>query len=241
VSAVGGTLAPRVVDAYGGGERWRAATAVEARISMGGFLLRMKGHPERTLTDMRTYTEIEHPHVRVEPIDAAGNVGILDGHDVRIETPDGRVVAARTDNRRHLPYHGLRLFRWDRLDALYFVAYTQWLYNAFPPLLWRDDVEWRQVDDSILEAQFPTHVPVHSQVGRYYFDADSGLLQRMDYTAVVFGNWAKAVHLVEAHGHTDGVPWPSRRRVYGRKPDGTPRLERSPLMVKLDVHEWRLV
>jgi hypothetical protein len=236
-----GTLASRVVDAYGGERRWREASAVEARISMGGLLLKLKGHPARTLRDLRTHTEIARPHVRVEPIDEDGNVGVLDGHDLRREAPDGTILEERPNARSRLPYHGLRLLHWDRLDALYFIGYTQWTYNAFPALLWRDDITWRQVGDDVLEARFSPQLPTHSEVQQFHFDRETGLLRQMDYTAEVFGGWANAVHLVEAHGEADGVPFPSRRRVWSRHRDGSARTAPAPLMISLDVHEWRLV
>jgi hypothetical protein len=234
-------LGERVVEAYGGESRWRGATAVEARISMGGLMLRMRGHPERTLRNMRTRTEIERPHVRVEPIDDKGNVGVLDGHDVRIERPDGTLVAEQRNIRSLLPNKGLRWLRWSRLEALYFIAYTQWTYNAFPALLWRSDIEWRQVSDHVLEASFAPELPTHSTIQRFHIDPSTALLRQMDYTAEVFGSYAKAVHIVEAHEESGGVPYPSRRRIWSRKRDGSARTSPAPLMVKLDVHEWQLV
>src|ERR687888_317615 len=77
VTTMSSGLIPRVFEAYGGEDRWRAASAVEARISMGGFLLRLKGQLERSLRDLRTRTQLDRPHVRVEPIDREGNIGIL--------------------------------------------------------------------------------------------------------------------------------------------------------------------
>jgi len=234
-------LKRRVFDAYGGEDRWRAARAVEARISMGGLLLRLKGQPERSLRDLKTRTEIERPHVRVEPIDRHGNIGILDGHDVRIERPDGGLVSEQRNIRPLYPARGGRWLRWRRLDALYFIGYTQWIYNAFPPLLWRDDIEWRQVGDHVLEARFAAHLPTHSSVQRFHIDPATGLVRQLDYTAEVFGSWAKGAHVIEAHGESDGVPYPLRRRVWSRKPDGTPRTSPAPLMIWLDAHEWRLL
>jgi hypothetical protein len=240
-TAQASALGAQVLEAYGGESRWRDATAVEARISMGGLMLRMRGHPERSMQNMRTRTEIAQPHVRVEPIDKDGNVGILDGHDVRIERPNGTAVSEQRNIRSLLPNKGVRWLRWSRLEALYFIAYTQWTYNSFPASLWRDDIDWREVADHVLEARFAPELPTHSAVQRFHIDPSTGLLRQMDYTAEVFGSYAKAVHIVEAHEQSEGIPYPSRRRVWSRKPDGTARTSPAPLMVKLDVHEWRLV
>jgi hypothetical protein len=239
VASVQSRLAAKIVDAYGGAERWQNASAVDTQITMGGLLLKLKGHAESSLSNLRAHTEIERPYVRVEPIDDDGNVGVLEGHDVRCETPDGQVLQERPDTRRLFPAKGRRWLHWDRLDALYFVGYTQWIYNAFPALLWRDDIEWIEVGERTLEAHFAPELPTHSAVQQFHFE-DTGLLRQMDYTAEVFGSWAKAAHVVEEHRETDGIPWPSRRRVWARRPDGSPRTSPQPLMVKLDVHEWRL-
>ena len=47
VASVQSRLAARIADAYGGVERWRNASAVETQITMGGLLLKLKGHTER--------------------------------------------------------------------------------------------------------------------------------------------------------------------------------------------------
>jgi hypothetical protein len=107
---------------------------------MGGLLLKLKGHSESSLSNLRAHTEIGRPYVRVEPIDDDGNVVVLEGHDVRCETPDGQVLEERPEIRRLFPKKSRRRLHWDRLDALYFVAYTQWTYNALPALLSRDDI-----------------------------------------------------------------------------------------------------
>jgi hypothetical protein len=232
-------LLERVVNAYGGEQRWSRATAVETRISMGGLMLRLKGHPAASLSNMRARTEIAHPSVRVEPIDADGNVGVLDGQTVRLETPGGRTLDERPNVRQTLT-RGKKLLRWDRLDACYFIGYTQWSYNAFPALLWRDDVTWRKASDNTFEVEFAPELPTHSAVQLFHIDPTTGLLRGMEYTAEVFGGFAKAAHVVETHGDSDGIPYPSRRRIWSRKKDGSPRTS-GPLMISLDVHEWRLL
>jgi hypothetical protein len=46
---------------------------------------------------------------------------------------------------------------------------------------------------------------------------------RLDYTAEVFGTWAKAAHYCWDHKNFSGLIVPTRRRVFPRKNDGTPR------------------
>jgi hypothetical protein len=90
-----------------------------------------------------------------------------------------------------------------------------------------------------MEATFGPGIPSHSAVQRFHFDPETGLLRQHDYTAEVFGGWAKAANVVLAHGEWDGVPYPSRRWVTPRKPDGKPR--RFPLLVGIEISDWRLV
>jgi hypothetical protein len=232
-------LLERVLAAYGGRARWTAATAVEDTFTLGGLLLRLKG--TKGLENVNGSVVVHEPRVRITPVDERGSVGVLEGHDVRLETPEGEVMASRPNARSKFPY-GRRLFRWDLLDLLYFAGYTQWTYMAFPALLLRDDVRWTQIGETTLEGRFPPHLPTHCEVQRFHFDPESALLRYYEYTADIFGPWAKGGHVIAAHRTWDGVPFPSTRRVWSRRRDGTPREGgRYPLMMFLDVHEAHIV
>jgi hypothetical protein len=231
-----GTLADRVVAAYGGAARWRAAGAVEATVSCGGLLFRWKRGAGFRRLGVRAETGA--PRARLQPIDRQGSAGVLDGHDVRIEGADGRVVASRPDARRYFPY-GRRLFWWDRLDMVYFLGYAMWNYLTLPALVLRDDIAWREVAEDTLEARFPPHLPAHCDYHRFHFDRATSLLKRYDYTAEVFGNWAKAAHLILAHERSDGVPYTAVRRVKPRLPNG--KVAPLPLLIWADVHDFRVV
>jgi hypothetical protein len=228
--------AKRALDAYGGEARWRAATAVKARVSAGGLAFRQKWRP--TFRDLGVEAEIAEPLVRLHPLDRRESVGILDGPAVRIENADGEVLASRSDPRSRFPY-GRRLLWWDRLDQVYFAGYALWNYLTFPALLLRDDIDWTEVSDTTLEARFPSHLPTHCERQRFYIDPATGLLKQHDYTAEVIGGWARAAHVVLEHGAWEGIPFPSKRRITPRRSDGRPR--RWPVLVWIEVHEWRLV
>jgi hypothetical protein len=227
-------LAQRVVDAYGGAERWNSATAVEATVTARGFafLARTRGG----IHNMSVRAEIARPYVTGK---APGKreVEVLDGNSVRIEDAAGNVIASRDDPRRFFP-GGRRTFRWDRLDAAFFSGYALWNYLTFPALLLRKDITWKQVSDTTLEASFPPELPTHSPVQQFHFHLETALLRQHDYTAKVFGAWAKAANVVLEHGTWHGIPYPSRRRVTPRRPDGTPRP--FPLLVGILVKDWRL-
>jgi hypothetical protein len=181
---------------------------------------------------------VPEPRVLMERIDRKGRRAIFEASSVRIETRDGRPVSRRDDPRRYFP-GGRRAFRWDELDEIYFSGYASWNYLTFPRLLLRDDIDWEMVAETTLEARFPDGFPTHSQVQRFHFDPETGLLRQHDYTAEVFGDWAAAANVVLKHREHDGIPYPSRRRVTPRRADGTPR--RGPVLVDIRIRDWRLV
>ena len=230
------TIAGRVVAAYGGEARWKAASAVEATISAGGlaFLSKWRGG----FRQLHVKAELADPRTRLSHIDRRGGTGVLDGQTVHIENERSQVVASRSDPRSKFPY-GRRLLWWDSLDLTYFAGYAFWNYLTFPALLLRDDIGWEEVSDGSLEAHFPPHLPTHCDRQRFHFESDTGLLRQHDYTAEVLGGWAKAAHVILEHESWEGIPFPSRRRVLPRRPDGRPRS--GPVLIWIDVHEWRLV
>jgi hypothetical protein len=233
-----GALAQQMLETYGGEGRWRAATAVEGRLTIGGSLFRWKRRGEGHWPSVQIRVETAGPRTRFDPIDRAGNVAVLDGHTVRIERPDGTLVEER-QNARTKPY-GRKLFAWDVVDIGYFFGYTMWNYLALPALLMRDDIAWSEVSADTLEARFPPEIPTHSPVQRFHLDLDTGRLRQHDYTAKVFGGWAKAAHMITEHRDYDGLTAPSKRRVKPRAGDKGGPLP-FPLLIWADVHEYRLV
>lgn len=228
-------LAERVLEAYGGAERWQAAAAVQATVTAWGFafIMKMRGG----IRDMHVECDLSRPRVVSWSDRNPGVQRIFDGTSVRIETSTGETVASRADPRRGFPY-GRRLFYWDRLDEVYFSSYAIWNYVTFPALLMRGDIEWTAPSENTLEARFPPELPTHSPVQQFHIDPATNLLCQHDYTAEVFGNWATAANVVLTHGDSDGIPYPSHRRVTPRKADGTPR--RFPLLVDIRISDWRL-
>jgi len=203
----------RVVEAYGGVERWRRAGHVKAEVRVGGLIpwLKMRRPPEV----MSVRAVIRRPHVRLEPIDRAGHVGVLDGRDVRLEEADGTVIEVRPDARRLFPY-GRRLFVWDALDLTYFLGYAIWQYVSLPALLMRRDMEWRTRRDGVLECTFPEWLPSHSSRQAFYYNAQTARLEAMEYVAEVLGYPMPSgvpVHFIEEHAVTpEGITYVSHRR-----------------------------
>jgi hypothetical protein len=233
-----GGLAQRMLDAYGGEEKWRAATAVEAHLTIGGLLFRWKRRSQGRWPSVRIRVEAHEPRTRFDPIDHDRNIAVMNGQTIRLERPDGALVEERP-NARPRPYGG-NLFAWDSVDIGYFFGYTMWNYLALPALLMRQDIAWSEVSDDTLEARFPPEIPTHSPVQRFHLDLETGRLRQHDYTAEPFGKWAKAAHMIREHRDYDGLTAPSKRRVLPRAGNTGGPLP-FPLLIWADVHEYRLV
>jgi hypothetical protein len=225
-------LASRVVAAYGGEERWRSARAVEATFSARGPLLRMK--VRHGYDRARVRVDVHEPRVRFAPREWGGMSAVLEGHDVRLEDA-GHVLEERRNARRYFPF-GRRLLRWDRLDEGYFACYALWNYLAFPALLLRADIEWRDAGPALLEARFPAALPTHSPVQRFHIEPETALVRRHDYTADVIGPFARGAHAILEHATAADIPYASRRlvrpRIAGRAV--------GPTLIELWIHEYVL-
>jgi hypothetical protein len=234
-----GELSPtaaRALAAYGGQAVWKAATAVESTVTVGGLLFQLKGiniPPHAKIT-----VDVQRPHTMIAPVDESGDIGVLDGFSVMIVAPGGRILEQRADAREHLQNSSLTT-QWDRLNLLYFLGYAFWGYYTLPYELMRTDIEWTELSDGLLQADYGTDLPVHSRVQRFWFDRKTGLLRRNDYTPVAATPSARVANIVFGHGVSDGIPYTSKRRVktslqqYGW-------VLPAPDFITIDVESWRL-
>ncbi len=234
-----GELSPtavRALKAYGGEAVWRAATALDSMVTVGGLLFQLKGiniPPHARIT-----VDVQRPHTVIDPVDESGDMGVLDGFSVMIVAPGGRILERRGDARQHLQNASLTT-RWDRLNLLYFLGYAFWGYYTLPYELMRTDIEWTELSDGVLQADYGTNLPVHSRIQRFWFDTKSGLLRRNDYSPVAADPNARVANIVFDHGNSDGIPYTSKRRVkttltqYGW-------VLPFPDFITIDVESWRL-
>ncbi|GGW64166.1 hypothetical protein [Streptomyces xantholiticus] len=234
----GAGLRLRTLDAFGGAERWRQAQRIEAEISCGGLLFRWKRGTAGSFDRMRITAEVAEQRIRFHGFDGQ-NDGVLEGHSVRLES-GGVVIAERTGARAPFP-GGRRALRWDSLDMMYFLGYALWNYLAFPALLMRDDMEWRETGPDVLTARFPTHLATHCTEQRFLLDPATGLVKEHEYTAEVFGaSWAHACHLTADYRTANGIPYAGRRRVMPRRP-GSGGAMPAPVLIWADVHNYALI
>jgi len=234
-----GELSPtavRALKAYGGEAAWKNATTVQSTVTVGGLLFQAKGlgipsHAKITV-------DVQRPHTVIQPIDAAGDIGTLDGFSVTITSPDGTMLEQRADARDHLQNASLTT-KWDRMNLVYFLGYAFWGYYTLPYQLTRTDIQWTELADGELQADYGTNLPVHSRIQRFWFDRTSGLLRRNDYTPVAAARDARAANVVFEHGMSNGIPYTSKRRVklslaeYGW-------VLPFPDFITIDVERWQL-
>ena len=230
------STAARALKAYGGEAVWKAATAVESTVTVGGFLFQLKGinvppHPRITV-------DVQRPHTVIAPVDESGDIGVLDGFSVMIVGPDGKILDQRADAREHLQNASIST-KWDRLNLLYFVGYAFWGYYTLPYQLMRSDIEWTELSDGTLQAHYGTNLPVHSRIQRFWFDTKTGLLRRNDYTPVAADPNARVANVVFEHAASNGIPYTSKRRVKTTIQQYGWALP-LPDFITIDVESWRL-
>ena len=226
-------LTKAVVAAYGGESIWRTAKIVKATVRSGGLAFVLKS---QRVVRGRVEVDLSRPWTKLH-LAPEGMVGVLEGGDVRLETAAGQVLASRGNARSLFP-GGRRAFWWDRLDQVYFAGYTLWNYLVFPALLLREDIVWKAISASSLEATFPPNLPTHCRSQRFHFDPQTHLLKQHDYTAEVFGNWAKAAHVILEHRSWNQIPFAAKRRVTLRRSDGTPG--RWPVLIWIELQDWSI-
>ena len=205
-------------------------------MTVGGLLFQLKGMnipPHAKIT-----VEVQRPHTVITPVDESGDTGILDGFGVMITAPDGRILEQRADARQHLQNASIST-KWDRLNLLYFLGYAFWGYYTLPSQLMRIDIQWTELQDGLLQADYGTNLPVHSHIQRFWFDTKTGLLRRNDYTPVAADPNARVANVVFEHGVSGGIEYTSKRRVkttlnqYGW-------VLPAPDFITIDVRSWRL-
>jgi hypothetical protein len=228
------------LEAAGGRDLFREAREISVSLHGAGSAIRSKrfgwvpGEIEVTCS-------VQEQRTVISPFPKEGRRGVFTGSEVRIESvEDGSVLKARRQPREKFP-GGRRLLWWDELDFLYFSGYAMWGYLLAPHSFLGKGVETREIEPwqdgdetwRRLAVTYPAGTHVHCREQVYYFDS-SGRLRRNDYTAEVFGSFAKSAHMCDGHRTFDGLTLPTKRRVYGRRRNNKPRPR--PTLVSMDIH-----
>jgi hypothetical protein len=223
-------LLDEVLEAHGGAGRWAQVDEVRIRARSGGFALASKGRG-RAFADYEARISTREPRTVFGDWPEPGRRGVFTPDRVWVEA-GGEVVAERRDPRA--AYRGALTLRWDDLHLVYFAGYALWSYLNQPFVLARPGVEAREVGPRRLAVTFPPDVPAHCREQLFHFD-DALRLVRNDYTAEVFGRWARGKHFSDQHREFGGFLFPTRRRVY---PRGSPRF---PTLVWIDLDAVEVV
>lgn len=234
-------LARLAINAHGGLDRWRKLRRVSARLVNGGALWAMKGK-EGVMSNLHVTVDLRRAWASHWPFTKPGQHTSFQPDRVAIKTSDGAVIEERFNPRDSFQGHNLGT-PWDNLQLAYFAGYAMWTYLNTPFLLafpgveadeigeWRENGSfWRR-----LKATFPYGIATHSTTQTFYF-SQRGLLQRHDYELEVCGG-TPAVHYASQLRQFSGISVPTKRRIFGRGPDGRAVLD--PLMVSIDISEVR--
>jgi hypothetical protein len=237
-----GSIIEKVIEAHGGASRWRDLEAVEAIISVRGFLFKAKRRP--ILNRVRVRASTREPQFIFYDYPRTGQKSEFIGNEeVRITGPDNRVVTSRLQPRSAIRRLRRQLY-WDALDFTYFGGYATWNYLVTPFLFLRDDFHFEKLEPISsdleyplrLQVSFPQDLPTHCKKQIFYFDRKC-LLRRLDYTAEVVSRWAHAAHICENYQDFDGFKIPTTRRVLPLLMGNRPLS--GPVIVAIDIHEFQ--
>jgi hypothetical protein len=242
--ADGRELLTEAVWAHGGIERWRAVRHMVIHARSGGIALPLRLKPAAFKSYEANITA-HKPGTVIAPYPAPGYEGVFEEGRVSIFGPEGRLIATREDPRAYFGGFRRKIF-WDALDTLYFGGYALWNYLNLPFLLFNpafvvNEMEpWDEDGERLrrLHAVFPDNLPTHCKEQIFYFNS-KGLLVRHDYTAEVFGRWARAAHYSGEHREFGGIVIPTRRRVYPRGRLNHPR--RLITLVSIDIEDVKII
>lgn len=193
------SLLEEAIAAHGGLDRWRQIESLRVRLDCGGIALLTKGHAG----SLRGVTATVDPH---RPRVVLSGLGTFDGSTPR---PAGMA----------------RPRRWSTDELVHFTGYALWNYLAAPFMFAEHDFRVEERPGRRLRITFPPDVPTHSRQQTFHLRPD-GLIGRLEYTAEVFGPWAKAAHRCLAYQEVGGIVFATRRRV-------TPRGLPGPMLISI--------
>lgn len=222
-------LLDEVVAAHGGAKRWSYTHQLKLRVRVGGNILALRFKSPR-IHSLEVAVDTRRVHISLDPFPRRTMRGVFDGRSVRIETIDKESVLTQRGVVRSTDRKVGRRILWDDLDQLYFLGYALWNYAVAPfVFLWpgfecHEGDLWQERDGSVwrrLHVTYPLAFPTHSREQTCYFDK-TGLLRRLDYTAEVFCDLARAAHYCDGHKEFDGLIFPTHRVVFPRRTSGHP-------------------
>jgi len=236
-------LAKLAIDAHGGLDRWKRFTMLSVHGINGGMLWGAKGKAG-VLDDATITVDLRSERVSHWPFGSPDRRSRFAPQRVALENAkDGKVIEELLQPRSSFKGHTLET-PWSDLQLAYFAGCAMWTYLNTPFLLGRPGVDseelepWQEADETWrrLKVRFPGDIATHSTEQTLYFD-QQGLLKRHDYDVEISGG-IPAAHYVSDLKEFSGVLFPTKRRIYGRQPDGHSVPE--PLVVSIDLDQFVL-
>lgn len=217
-------LLQKTIDTHGGMAAWNKINALKISVRCGGFALAMR-FQAGAYRQYEAVIRTKESYVSFTPF--KGHTGIFTPGKVWIEDTGGNILKERSNPRAAFPSLR-RSFIWDALDVLYFGGYAMWNYLCapfifnMPGLAFNLLSPWTQNNETWqrLEVVFPKSFPTHCEKQTFHIN-DQGYIRRHDYTAEVIGGYAVAAHYCDNHQNVGGLVFPTRRRVYPRRTDGS--------------------
>ncbi|MBN3819712.1 hypothetical protein G3N57_25275 [Paraburkholderia sp. Se-20369] len=235
-------LLQKVLDAYGGLDRWNTFSKLDVKSETGGPFWFTHGILESHACSNVTIKAHEE-WTSIYPYDAPDHRMIFVPDRVVIENNDHQVIAQLDHPRAAFDGYGEYSY-WDVVHQAYFNGYALWTYLAAPFSLalpgvkvkevapWHEDGEvWR-----VLNVVFPPTIASHSAEQNFYFGPDY-LLRRQDYHIDVSVDTPVA-HYVSDFVEVQGIKFPTRRHAYLRTADDLP--DRNALLVWIRFNDFRL-
>jgi hypothetical protein len=225
------------IEGHGGGQRWEQISRFRATVSITGTIWDIKGMPgplDRVVLEGETRVQ----RLSITPFPEPGKSTTWEPGRQTLETTDGVLIAARPDPAGAFVGR-TRTSPWDEFQVAYFAAAGNWNYFVAPFLFARPDFVTEETEPWHEDGQtwrsllvsYPDTIVAHHKQQTYRFD-DAGLLRRLDYSVDILGG-GPAVHYPSQYREFGGIMVPTRRRVYVRRPDGSPVLK--PVSVAIDV------
>lgn len=231
-------LLAKVIDAYGGFDRYNQVSTIELDVTYGGPFWDFKGHADFAGTEA-TIADLHSQKITQLNLETGRKVEFDQEKSLVTVTSANGTVLDNLKNPRDTFEGYTPDTKWSLAQIAYFRSYATHFYLpepflfAWPGAVTEEIDPWSENGESWrgLSVTFSKNMDTHNETQKYYFD-DSGLLRRMDYQPVVNG-YSPTAHYVSGHKEIDGLVVATRREIRIRQDDGTPDLSWLPISLDL--------
>ena len=232
-----------VIEAYGGQDNWKKFEHVSARLKVGGVTWALKQVPG-IMDDINVITSTKKQSASFFPFVEKDWHNSFEPDRVAIINEKGEVIEELLSPRA--TFSGYKTNTpWSKLQLTYFTGYAMWTYLNVPfcfldPGYSFAELEpWTENNETFrrLQVTFPADVATHSRVQTFYIDKE-GLIKRHDYNVEIL-NDAASVHYLTDYTEVQGIKFATKRKVYARLEDNTPKLP-EPLFISIEISDIKL-